>query len=115
MSESVEQAALRRAEREAAIETLPAPFGQILAAIDAGEQLNSARFRHVTQLQDEIDRCHAQLAEQGDAILALSNRIEGLTRSSRFPERPCPRFAVIHGPHIYERGSDAFVCPGVSA
>jgi hypothetical protein len=78
VSESVEQAALRRA---AELDDLPAPWGSVLKAIEAGERLNRGRWEYAQALGTEITELHDELAEMRDAMLALSNRIENLTRT----------------------------------
>jgi len=76
MSESVEQAALRRAERD----ELPAPWGSVLAAMEASERLSDSRYRHLTETRDAM---YDEIAELRDGLLALSNRIEAVTRDHR--------------------------------
>jgi hypothetical protein len=80
VSESVEQAALRRAAHD----ELPAPFRAIFAAVDAVARLNDTRYRDLSDryryVCDTNAALEVQVSEQSDAILALSNRIEAVTR-----------------------------------
>ena len=80
MTESVEQAALRRA---AELDDLPAPWGSVLRALEASERLNDSRFRHVQDLAEQIAELHTENAELRDGMLALSNRIEAVNRDHR--------------------------------
>jgi hypothetical protein len=74
VTESVEQAALRRA----GLVDLPAPWGSVLAAMEASERLNDSRYRHLTETRDAM---YEEIAEIRDAMLALTNRIEGVSRT----------------------------------
>jgi hypothetical protein len=59
-------------QRAAEIATLPAPFGAILGAIEAGERLNAARFRHVQDVTDQVIQLHVENGELRDELLRLA-------------------------------------------
>ena len=82
MSESVEQAALRRAIE---LDELPAPWPDVLDSLQAIVGVNDSLFGLVKLVQErhdlEIESLHAENAELRDGLLALSNRIEAVSRT----------------------------------
>jgi hypothetical protein len=79
---TIEQAALARG---AALTELPAPWPDVLDALRAISGANDGIFRLVEMVRnrhdDDIAALHAENAELRDGMLALSNRLEGITRS----------------------------------
>lgn len=82
MTESIEEAALARAAAD-----LPAPFGAILGAMEALDRLGDTRYHNLSarceQQEADIAALHVENAELRDGMVALTNRIEAITRLSR--------------------------------
>lgn len=81
MSESVEQAALRRAQEPVTDPRVVSALESMSRIVESDGRIHALLREAVDAQSAEIETLHAENAELRDGLLALSNRIEGVSRT----------------------------------